>query len=172
MRTTGTRDSSIPSRNVGCATVVQSTARNSPASPFIDAVTDIADVGDQAHDHGFSSLRPNCPPPTTGCGPWPSPVLRRFSWMWRRSRNGHRRGGVSRVADFVNACTRPHLAPDLPLMCERAPLAGRGTRCQFACKGSLLIWRHALWPAALSENVTSGDQVNASRTKITAHPTS
>jgi hypothetical protein len=29
-----------------------------------------------------------------------------------------------------------------------------------------------LWPAATNENVTSGDQLNASCVKITAHPTS
>jgi hypothetical protein len=31
---------------------------------------------------------------------------------------------------------------------------------------------HSLWPAATSEIVTSGDQLNASCVKITAHPTS
>jgi hypothetical protein len=29
-----------------------------------------------------------------------------------------------------------------------------------------------LWPATTSENVTSGDHLNASCVKITAHPTS
>src|SRR5690348_8407178 len=58
MGTSGIRDSSIPSRNVGSATVVQSAARIPGASFFIDAVTDKADSGDQACDHVFSSLRP------------------------------------------------------------------------------------------------------------------
>jgi hypothetical protein len=176
MRTTGIRGSSIPSRNVGCATVVQSPPRKPLLTPFIDAVTDIAGASQPARDHGLSSVRPNCPAPTTGWDRWPTPLLIRLSWMWRRSRNGYSDGRVPRAPDrastLVNACTRPHLAPHLPLMCERGPLPGPRAHLQFACKGSLLILRRPLRAAPTSGNVTSGDHLHASRTKITTHPTS
>ena len=183
MRTTGIRGSSIPSRNVWCATVAHSGPQIPRPGFLIDAVTDIADATHQALDHVLSSLRPNCPRPTIGWDSWPSPVLRRLSWMWRRSRNGHgsvcvtrvdhegiapgSRGGLAR--ERMHAFTsRPGLTP----RCESAPLSGRRVQHQFACSGTLLIWRRPLPAAPTSENVTSGDHSGASRTKITAHPTS
>ena len=75
--TTGIRGSSIPSRNVWCATVVQWAARIPGVAFLIDAVTGIADTARQACDHGLSVLRPNCPRPTTRWSGWPSPVVSR-----------------------------------------------------------------------------------------------
>ena len=172
MRPTGIRGSSIPSRNVCCATVVQSAARNHGAPLFIDAVTDIADARDQACDHGLSLLRPNCPATSIGCCRWPSPLLAELLRVWRRSRNGHDGGCVRRGSALVNVCTRPHPSSRFPLMCERGPLASSRVQRQFACRGSLLILRRLFRPAPTGENVTSGDHSGASRVKITADPTS
>ena len=172
MRPTGIRGSSIPSRNVGCATVVQSTARISGVPLFIDAVTDIADSRDHGRDHGLSLLRPDCPAATTGWGGWPSPLLGELSRMWRRSRNGYGDGCVRSRPALVNVCTRPHRSSRLPPRCERGPLPSGRVQHQFACRGSLLIWRRLFRPAPTGANVTSGDHSDASRMKITAVPTS
>ena len=172
MRPTGIRGSSIPSRNVCCATVVQSAARIPGGSLFIDAVTDIADSRDHGRDHGLSLLRPNCPAATIGWARWPSPLLGELSWMWRRSRNGYGEGCVRSRPTLVNVCTRPHSPPRLPLMCERGPLSSRRVHGQFACRGTILIWRRLSRPASTSGNVTSGDHSDASSVKITADPTS
>ncbi|CAK7281861.1 hypothetical protein SGPA1_12654 [Streptomyces misionensis JCM 4497] len=67
---------------------------------------------------------------------------------------------------------RPHRPLWLPLTCERSPLSRVNAQGEFACRRTFLILRRPLQPAATSRIVTSGDQLNASRMKITHHPTS
>ena len=190
MGTSGTRGSSIPSRNVWCATVVQSTPRIPFASILIDAVTDIVDSSDQACDHGLSSLRPDCSAPTIGRPRWPSPV---YPIIFRCGA-GH--GTVTaaaasraRVVPFatvrmctpssvrtclrlVNACTRPHPSSHLPLTCERSPLSRDRAQGEFASIDFPLIVRNGSDQRRRAKMSPLGDRSTASRTKITAHPTS
>ena len=128
MRTTGIRGSSIPTRNVCCATVVQSPPQIPGGPPFIDAVTDIADAHHSGLDHGLSSLSPNCPSLTTCWDRWPSPVLMALSSCGR----GHATVTASCAScarippggarECVHASTPPLW---LPLKCECAPLSRR-----------------------------------------------
>src|SRR5688572_7077089 len=64
MGTTGTRRCFISSRNVCCATVVQSGLRIPGVSLFGDALTDIADVRDRpviTYFHRYARIAPRLP---------------------------------------------------------------------------------------------------------------